>query len=61
VSPPLQPETSAVDLTDQPTTLIYVSKLPGNGLVAGYGYIRAFAFDLPTALRRLAEAIEKGE
>lgn len=49
-----------IDLTDQPTTLIYITQLPGNGLVAGYGWVQAFAFDLPTALRRLAAELEKG-
>jgi hypothetical protein len=54
----MTPETTVVDLTEQPTTLIYVAKLPGNGLVVGYGWLKVFAFDLPTGLRRLAESIE---
>jgi hypothetical protein len=51
---------AAIDLTEQPTTLVYITKLEGNGVVAGYGYLKKFAFDIPTALRRLADAIEKG-
>lgn len=49
------------DLTEQPTTLVYISQLPGNGVVAGYGFLKEFAFDIPTALRRLADSIEKGK
>lgn len=48
-----------VDLTEKPTTLVYITRLPGNGYVAGYGWLNEFAFSIPEALRRLASAIEK--
>lgn len=50
-----------IDLTERPTTLVYLTKLNGGGIVAGYGWLKEFAFDIPTALRRLATRIEKGE
>lgn len=49
------------DRTEQPTTLIYLTRLPGNGVVAGYGWLKEFGFDIPTALRRLADSIERGK
>jgi hypothetical protein len=52
---------STVLLDAETTTLVYIAKLPGNGVVAGYGWLKEFAFDIPTALRRLADSIEKGK
>ena len=51
----------AIDRTEQPSTLVYITQLPGNGVVAGYGWLKEFAFTIPEALRRLADAIEKGK
>lgn len=56
-----QPIDNSVDLTDQPTALVYVTRLPGNGVVAGFGWVQALAFSIPEALRRLAAELEKGE
>lgn len=50
---------STLDRTEQPTALVYLSRLPGNGIVAGFGYTKAFAFTVPEALRRLAAELEK--
>lgn len=53
-------EHDGIDLTERPSTLVYITRLQ-NGYVAGYGWLKEFAFDVPTALRRLAARIEKGE
>lgn len=52
------PGDAPIDLTDHPTTLVYITKLPGNGYVAGYGWLKQFAFSIPEALRRLADSID---
>jgi hypothetical protein len=54
-------ESNTIELDANVTTLVYISKLTGNGFVAGYGWLKEFAFDIPTALRRLADSIEKGK
>lgn len=57
----MEPDAPVELLDPETTTLVYISRLPGNGVVAGYGWLKEFGFDVPTALRRLADAIEKGK
>lgn len=55
----MEPQPERIDRTEQPTALVYVTRLDGNGYVAGFGYAKAFAFSVPEALRRLASELEK--
>lgn len=60
----MTPEPTAdkpIDRTEQPTSLVYISRLSGNGIVAGLGFTKVFAFSVPEALRRLATELEKEE
>lgn len=52
-------ETESYATSSNRTTLVSLVHTSGNGYVAEYGWIKAFAFDIPTALRRLAQEIEK--
>lgn len=47
-------------LPENRVTLVSITKTSGNGYVVRYGWLEEFAFDIPTALRRLADSIEKG-